>query len=323
MEGVGKSLKDVAANLRENIEKAGTGQEIKRVIGEALAEMSFVERIVYLSEKAECHRWTNEKRKWTRIWTAFSSEIQHLITAVQAEICSLEDDALKYAPSEVRERLQNRKEGLEIICRMLERLPQRQTLMNVPQESTHAPSLKRLRLPVKRCEANFRGLTDRHDILPKIQKLLEDIQIEESKVRDANYEVVRESRLDAERLKTAVIRFFKDHLLPASDGLERGIWDEGRLREPLAPYGNEQELARRWFDAYHRCDRLLKTFMKKVGLAKVRAVQGMEFDPQWHTALGTEANSAFRDGQVLELLRSGWRLDRFAIRPAEVLVVRN
>jgi molecular chaperone GrpE (heat shock protein) len=322
MEGGEKRLVDVTERLRENIEKAGTDLGIRQVIGKAIADMSAAEKIVYLSEKAEFNRWKKEKKKWIKIWTTFSSEIQPLITAVRAEISSLEDDDFKHAPSEVQERLQNRKEGLEIICRMLERLPQRQALTGV-NESMEAPLLKSLQFPVKKMEARFRVLANRHDILLETKKLLEEIQIEESKVRDANYDLVREARLDTDRLKRTVTGFFKDHLLPASDGLERGIGDEDRLREPLVPYGNEQDLTRRWFQAYHRCDRLLKKFMKKIGLAQVRAAQGMEFDPEWHTALGTEANAAFQNGQILELLRSGWRLDKSTIRPAEVLVVRN
>lgn len=322
MEGGEKRLAAIAAHLREDIGKACAEDEIRQMVGKAITEVTAVEKIVYLSEKAEFNRWKKEKKKWIRLWTTFSSEIEPLIAAVRAEISTLEDDALKHAPAEVHERLQNRKDGLEIICRMLERLPQRQALMGV-NESMEARLLKSLRFPVNKLEARFKVLTDRQDMLPEIEKLLEEIRTEESKVRDANYDLVREARLDADRIKRAVTGLLKDHLLPASDGLEQGIRDEDRLREPLVPYGNEMDLTGRWFLAYHRCDRLLKKFMKKVGLAQVRAAQGMEFDAECHTALGTEANSAFQNGQILELLRSGWRLDKSTIRPAEVLVVRN
>ena len=321
MEGGQKNIEEAARHLRENIEKTSTEDELKKVIGGAVAEMTAAENIVCLSEGAELRKWRKEKKKWLKSWRTFSLGIRPLIAALQSEISSLRDDELKQGPAEVRERLQNRKEGLEIIWRMLERLPQSQSQVGV-NESMDTPHLERVKLPLKKL-GRFAVLTNRQEILSEIENLLGEIQSAESKVRDANYELVRETRLDADRLKRTVTGFFKDYLLPASDGLEQGIWDEGRLREPLAPYENEQDLTERWFRAYHTCDRLLKEFMRKVGLAQVRAAQGMEFDPEWHTALGTEANSAFQDGQILELLRSGWCLFKSTIRPAEVLVVRN
>jgi molecular chaperone GrpE (heat shock protein) len=319
-----KTLTQIAASLSEDSEKAAQSAEIAQIAVKALEEMAAVERAVYSSETEEYARWKEERKRWMTKWATISREIKPLISRMKAVVSSLDanDAAFLQAPPEVRERLLNRKEGLEIISRMLGRLPQRLEQMAV-NEPPDDGALESLRLFFNRYEARLNSLAEPRDVRSEIERLLEEIEPEEGRVRDVNYDLIRETRLSADRLKRAVTGFLKDHLLPASDGLEQGIRDEDRLLEPMIPHETEYDLVERWFGAYHHCHRLLRGFMKRVGLTKLEALYGTEFNPEWHTALGTGTDSGLSDGQIQELLMSGWRLYGFVIRPAAVLVVKN
>lgn len=323
MEGNSKTLTDVAAALRDSLKSAGSSEEMKAMLRSALDEMAEIERDLYNLEKEAFGKWKKEHKRWMKTSRVMSEELPNLLCEVKAVVSSLhEDGPFELAPAEVQERLRNRKEGLEIICRMVERLPQRQAqLEGNPLDSRR--SLRTLKLPVQSSNAQLDGVADSTETAAAVQEILEDLQREEEQVRDENYEFTREVRLESERLKRAISGFLKDHLLPVFDGVERGIWDEEVLKEPLNQYEESQKVIAQWFEAYHDCSRLLNGFAKRIRLVRLKAKRGMEFHPEWHMALGTDSSPDLQDDQVLEVLRSGWQLHGNPIRPAEVLVVKN
>jgi molecular chaperone GrpE (heat shock protein) len=323
MEAREKTMADVTALLRENTAQTCTGEDIKARAIQALDEMAAIECEVCSSERNELGRWKRQKKQWMKCWNAISVELKPLISRVKAIVASLEADGrIDLARAELQDLLRNRKDGLDIISRMLERLPQRQTQLSVGQTPGY-PALQSIARSLRARRASLGAAVEPDEVRSETVKLMEEIEQEESRVRDENYDLIREARLEADRLKRAVTGFVKDHLLPAVDGIERGLWDEGSLREPILSHEGEQDLIDQWFGAYRHCYRFMKRFCKRIGLVQLEVRRGMDFDPEWHTALGTATSIDFQNGQVQELLRSGWRLCRSTIRPAEVLVVRN
>jgi len=318
-----QSLTEVAQTLRDNAGKASTDEEIMGVFLSDRKEMSLVEARVFRSEKIEIQRWKKEEKAWHIRSAILSYEVPVLISEVKDIVGALvEDERFMEAPEEVRERLRNRKKGLDITCRMLDRLLLRVAAVHGLPTTDHE-SIKSLELNVKTDPDRLKPFLGSEKILTELNVVLDEIQQDETRLRDDNYEIIRAARLSADKHRREVTGCLKDDLLPIVDGLERGKWDEPQLKEPLKPYEGERDLVDRWFGAYHDCFRKMKKLAKKVDLYQVQAKSGMEFNPEWHTALGTEESLDLANEQILEVLRSGWRIKEAVIRPAEVVVVKN
>lgn len=65
--------------------------------------------------------------------------------------------------------------------------------------------------------------------------------------------------------------------------------------------------------------RELTSTLKNGGLVEINPIH-QPFDPNHHEAVGTDADPAFPDGLVLEVMRSGWSLNDRVLRPAMVKV---
>jgi len=318
------------AELSDSVwDKAGsaaTDDEIREALVLTLAEFVLIEREVYSTERKEFTSRKREWRSWARRYQKLFQELPSLMEGIKGVVSSLNEDVLfTQAPAEVQDIFSNRKEGLEIICRMLERLPQRQGVMDkIASDGIKGLRLKRLRSPTQSYIAKLDPLTDpQKGPSSKLVELLEDVENKEEKVRDENYYINRELRQKTEELKQAVAGFLRDYLIPVIDGLERGIWDEEELKRPLSQYQVKKELTDKWFAAYQKCYRFMKVFVKKTGLRRLRVKRGNEFDPQWHMALGHDTCAELKDDRILEVVRSGWNYYHFPIRSAEVIVVRN
>jgi molecular chaperone GrpE (heat shock protein) len=323
MEEVKKTLAGIAEKLREEADKTSAGAEMQDVLASALEEMAVAEQEILGLEIRELTKWKKEKKRWTRVCSVIFQELESVSAAIKDVVASLnEDERFGKAPLAVRDRLHNRKEGLEIICRMLDRIPPRKAKLDELMKNART-SLQRLNLSPGRWVDRLNLGAAVEEIRTQVKGIAEEIEEQEEGSRDANYDLIRETRLEAENIRRGVTDVIKDQVLPVIDGLERGLWDEDKLKEPLKPYRDEEDLIEQWFDAYRGCYGLMKSYLKKVGVRCLNVKPGMEFDPTLHIALGTESSSKFEDGKVLEVLRSGWQVLGLPVRPTEVLVVKN
>jgi len=317
-------LTEVTADLRERVKVATKLEEVREEIRLLLEAYDRAVRDIYRAEHEEFSRWAQERQSWVNDSRTIFAEIPNLLAGMRAVMDSLDATETRFtqAPAEIQERLRNRKEGLSIICRMVERLPARKEgLEKCITEEFEAP--EPLALDPQHYLSRFEKVEKLEDLPAQLEELLKEIGNAEETVRNQNYQRTRRLRLQTEGLKQAVLGFLRDHLLPAIDGLERGIWNEEELRRPLEGYGTDHELIDQWFGAYHDCDRLMEEFLPKVCLYRVQLTRGDVFDAQSHLALGHESCKELSDGQVLTILRSGWIFKDTLLRPAEVLVVRN
>lgn len=67
--------------------------------------------------------------------------------------------------------------------------------------------------------------------------------------------------------------------------------------------------------------RQLMDVLKKRGLQPIDAL-GVDFDPAWHQAVAYEEMPGARDGEVVGVLRRGYRLGERLLRPALVRVAK-
>jgi molecular chaperone GrpE len=100
-----------------------------------------------------------------------------------------------------------------------------------------------------------------------------------------------------------------DKILPVLDSFENA----------LVPSGQSEEAE----DDFHKGVRMiynkLMDILEKEGL-KVIDPAGKQFDPQICEAAVSEANDEFKDHQIISVLRKGYTLNDFVIRPAVVKV---
>jgi molecular chaperone GrpE len=65
----------------------------------------------------------------------------------------------------------------------------------------------------------------------------------------------------------------------------------------------------------------LRSVLAESGLEEVPAM-GQSFDPTWHEAVSQQETTEVPEGQVLQVLRKGYRLQQRLLRPSTVVVAR-
>lgn len=109
-------------------------------------------------------------------------------------------------------------------------------------------------------------------------------------------------------------------------------YSNGRLIVRLLPVIDDLDLAihhagargsdRRWLEGVKLIQRKLSNLLESEGVVKIDAV-GMVFNPVEHEALGTQETAEHPPGQILEVVRAGYRLHDRVIQPAQVIVARE
>jgi molecular chaperone GrpE len=66
----------------------------------------------------------------------------------------------------------------------------------------------------------------------------------------------------------------------------------------------------------------LGAVLRAAGVEEIDA-QGAAFDPRWHEAVSQQESAEVPEGQVLQQLRKGYKLNERLLRPASVVVARK
>jgi molecular chaperone GrpE len=75
-----------------------------------------------------------------------------------------------------------------------------------------------------------------------------------------------------------------------------------------------------WFEGIAAIDRKLHQLLESEGVSTIDASPGRPFDPREHEAITNVPGTAFKDGEIVEEIRRGYRLRDRVIRPALVAV---
>jgi molecular chaperone GrpE len=104
-----------------------------------------------------------------------------------------------------------------------------------------------------------------------------------------------------------------------------------RLLVKMLPVVDELELAinhadgkkpsKSWVEGVRLIQRKVAALLETEGVTKIEAV-GTPFNPVEHEAVGTEENKKFTSGQIIQVVRSGYRLHDRVIQAAQVVVAR-
>lgn len=124
----------------------------------------------------------------------------------------------------------------------------------------------------------------------------------------ANYKKrVERERADAyQNAASAVLT----RLLPALDDLDRALKD--------AP---DDPALRQWVEGLRLIQRKLQAMVENEGVTRIEA-DGAMFDPNWHEAITHDHSDNHSEGQIIEVVRQGYRLGDRVLRPALVRVAK-
>ena len=125
-------------------------------------------------------------------------------------------------------------------------------------------------------------------------------------------EVDTARRTIPKRIEEGICQFKSRHfleLLDLADGFDRALKKGGEDKE-------------NWKEGVESLQRILENILQKSGVSRVEA-KDRRFDPTEHEAVTAIAVPGREDGEILEVIRSGWKLDGRLLRPASVVTVRN
>jgi molecular chaperone GrpE len=77
-----------------------------------------------------------------------------------------------------------------------------------------------------------------------------------------------------------------------------------------------------WLEGFHLINRKLNALLELEGVEPIEAL-GKPFDPSEHEALAQQQTSDKEDGEVLMVVRNGYKLHNRLLRPAQVVVAAN
>lgn len=154
------------------------------------------------------------------------------------------------------------------------------------------------------------------------------------------------AELEALKEKAAQADAFKDRYVRSVADLENFRKRAARERQEAAQYAN-QRLMEKLIPVLDNLDMALlavstapggpgdalktgvemvlgqaRGVLREAGLEEVNAV-GQMFDPTWHEAVSQQETTEVPEGQVLQQLRKGYKLQERLLRPASVVVARK
>jgi molecular chaperone GrpE len=141
----------------------------------------------------------------------------------------------------------------------------------------------------------------------KADEYLDNLQRERASF--ANYK----RRIDQENAEIYQ-KSLGDHVkifLPAIDDLERSL-----------KHRPENDSAQQWVEGVDLILKKLQTTLQNNGIKAIEVNPGDSFDPTLHEAITHEENEKYTDGQIIEVVQTGYKNNDRIIRPALVRVAK-
>src|SRR5262245_52059365 len=127
----------------------------------------------------------------------------------------------------------------------------------------------------------------------------------------ANYRKrVERERAEARQATAAAVIA---RLLPVIDDFDRAMKE--------TPTAAEAPELQRWLEGISLIHRKLQAIVENEGVARIEA-DGAMFDPNWHEAVTYDESETHTEGQIIEVIRQGYRLGDRVLRPALVRVAK-
>ena len=150
-------------------------------------------------------------------------------------------------------------------------------------------------------------------------------------------ELSREEQLEAEvaELKNKLLRTAADlenyRKRSTRDKADAIRYGNQRLLEDLLPVidnfgmgmqASEQDSGSMIYMGMSMVQKQLDDFLANQGVQAVDLQPGTKFDPKVHDAMAQEASDTFEEGQIIRVMRKGYKMGERLVRPANVVVAQ-
>ena len=165
------------------------------------------------------------------------------------------------------------------------------------------------------------------EINAEIEQELEEAMVEEEKSREEQLEE------EVAELKNKLLRSIADlenyRKRSARDKADAIRYGNQRLLEDLLPVidnfgmgmqASEQDSGSMIYMGMSMVQKQLDDFLSNQGVQEVTLKPGDTFDPNQHDAMAQEASDTFEDGQIIRVMRKGYKMGERLVRPANVVV---
>ena len=139
------------------------------------------------------------------------------------------------------------------------------------------------------------------------EQFLEDLQRERASFANYKRRVDQDNQMVSELAMAKSVNLF----LPVIDDLERALKNRP-----------ENTACDSWADGIELILQKLRGTMAKQNVEVLDIQPGDDFDPNYQEAVSHEDNEEYSDGQVIEVVQTGYKLKERIIRPACVRVAK-
>lgn len=142
------------------------------------------------------------------------------------------------------------------------------------------------------------------------------------KERDSYYDQLLRKHAEFENYRKRVEKEKADIRFSAKQELLRELLNVlDACRRGLTSMQLHENSLESYREGYELLHRQITSLLTKFGVEEIDAV-GQQFDPRVHEAVLHECSDAHREGEVIEEIKKGYRLQDRLLRPAQVKVAR-
>ena len=170
------------------------------------------------------------------------------------------------------------------------------------------------------------------DLAEKVEEEKEDLKEAESQKVEAKEELSAEEKLnnaiqelrlrsaaEMENFKKRLLREHQEQLRYAAEKVLGDLLPTLDNLDLALQFGSKDEACKGMLDGVAMTKKLLLDAVNKHGLVVV-GVEGEEFSPQIHEAVGSESRDDLEKNTVSRVLQAGYKLGDRLLRPARVMV---
>ncbi|RJQ41966.1 MAG: nucleotide exchange factor GrpE [Anaerolineaceae bacterium] len=158
-------------------------------------------------------------------------------------------------------------------------------------------------IPLKSMEEQLKEIDDLKD---KVTTYSEGWQRERADFDNYRKRVLRDRDQEKQNLTVEII---KKYLV---------LHDDLRLALKNAPTGQE---SKQWVDGIALILKKMQKILEAEGIEPIDAEMD-KFNPQFHEAISHEENPDYKSGQIIEVIKPGYKIENRVIRPALVRVAK-
>lgn len=281
------------------------GAEADRAaFADRVREQYEIDRATFLTQRARAEGWLNNSR-------ALADQLKSRLKTCQDMLGSAEAGWNELAPT-IHESLKGRQDGLRLIGKMLERLPQDAAILEEPsgQDRAELPPLE-----IEHWLAESAGQPEWEQRAREFGTLC--------------WQQVCDQRDLADGRLRRLSSFVQRKVLPIADALADGLtYSAARVQELADAHVDLRDTLSGWLNTYGQVLNQLRLVLASACIREMPVTLGTLVDYERHEPVDTESADGLEDEQIKSVMRAGYVIQaegepELILRPAQVIVVKN